>query len=167
MNQNVNDVDVLVAVYADDEAVCGNELMEELMAKTKEKFETKSLGLHALDVFRTHLKTLKKRLYSIDQKSYIEHLQLLSMDCSFDDFCSRRASLAWIGLTCPDLFYGINSCSQASDGQFGKERITEYTYAVRLALKTSNLSLRCGPLTTAGLHLRVYVNASFANNMDL
>lgn len=166
VKHNMKDIDGLLAVYADDELICGNEKMHSLISETLKRFETKPLVYDEFDFFGTHIKKLSGSQFSIDQSLYISRLKILPIDCEFKLFRSARASLAWIGLTRPDLCYTINRCAQITPEIFTEKTIKEYNSAVKMLQKTSKVKLVYPRLDQDTLHLRVFADASFANNFD-
>ena len=86
---------------------------------------------------------------------------------SFERFRSIRASFEWFARTRPDVCCAINRAAQVTQETFEKTHIEELNKAIKRFHNTPNLGLMYGSLDRGSLHLRCYVDASFASNDDL
>ena len=87
----------------------------------------------------------------------------------FSDFRSLRARLAWATLSRPDIACAVAQSAQVNEDAFNddpKTHIKRLNAVVNHLRKTMNRVLKFPKLDRNNLSLRVYSDASYANNSD-
>lgn len=112
------------------------------------------------------MKTLGPRHCKFDQAHYVKNLKTIARDGSFKEYRRGRALLSWMLQTRPDLACVANKAAQVSEKTFGKYAIALLNTAVNRTQETQDHGLEYRALDLKSLHLRTYVDASFATNED-
>jgi hypothetical protein len=100
------------------------------------------------------------------QQHYIEKLTELPSDCSFEDFRSARARLAWACHTRPDACFAVRMASQTTSEKFCSKSVADLNDAIR-SICNEQLDLIYPTLDTSTLRLTVCADSSYANCADL
>lgn len=133
-----------------------------------ERFDGKESVWDEVEFVGVRASTVKgdKPHFTLGQLEYVDNIKSLAPGATFSQFALARASLAWLGLTRPDLCCGINQVAQVSESMFDAAAIKTLKGLVKHAKARRELVLRYPKLDRSTLHLRVYSDSSFANNCD-
>lgn len=156
----------LMGTYVDDVITAGAAEFEKQSEATSKKFECKAREYDSFRFAGVYLQKLDDG-HLIHQKSYIERLEYLQDTATYTQFRSARARLTWIQYTRPDISSVVNFLSQVTDKKFDKTKIKIYNDTVRMLKHNPQRGLKMKKLDTNSLHLKVFSDASFANNLDL
>jgi hypothetical protein len=104
--------------------------------------------------------------YDLDQIDYISEITLLSNDCTFTEFRSKRAQLSWITHTWPKICCAVNMAAQVTEKSFTIQKINDLNKVIKHLKTYPSQVLRFHKLVKASLKLKVYAYSSFANNGD-
>ena len=170
LKRNKGDIDGIMGNYIDDGALAGNEAFQRLTEKTLVKFDSKPREWDNFEFFGAFIKTQDNGELTVDQIGYAKKLKPLPMDATFHQFRSYRAVFAWLGHTRPDVCCAINRAAQVTPETYSKskrEKLNEINTAILKVKRSTDLCLRFRNLHLDTLHMRVYTDASFANNDDL
>jgi hypothetical protein len=99
----------------------------------------------------------------LHQKSYIEKLQPLGRAATFDEFRSRRASMAWIAHTRPDICCAVGLLAQTTTATFSAATIKALNSTIKYLHDTKDLTLKFPRLDMETLCMVVYADSSFGN----
>lgn len=86
--------------YVDDSLHCGNEKFLKPSGKSLEKFESRDREFDDF-VFAGVTVRNSPNGFKLGQEDYIRKRSSLPLDCSYSDFRSSRAKLAWVTHTRP------------------------------------------------------------------
>ena len=156
----------LAGTYVDDALFAGDEDFIAHTDKTSENFDSKSREFGSTRFAGVYLEPSENG-FIVHQSSYISRITTLDLDASFDQLQSARSQLTWLVHTRPDICAVANILAQVTKDTFNSKHIKEFNKTVKFLKNTSNQGLRMQKLDRESLHLRVYSDASFANNADL
>lgn len=136
---------------------------------TNNAFETKPIerlpmsytGMRLSEVSQNNALTRK-----LDQKSYIDNLKLMPKGCSYEDFRSMRAKLAWVVNSRPDIACAVSFASQVTRSTFNDQSHKLLNRIVKHLRATKNVCLQYPQLQLSTLQITAYSDASFKNNVD-
>lgn len=104
---------------------------------------------------------------TLKQTRYIQSLQEVPSDATFEGFCSIRAKLAWVVHSRPDVAFAVSRLSQHTAETFRKEAIALANRTIAYLRSTSDLHISFPALDSESLFLVCYSDASFSNNADM
>lgn len=162
------DLSGMLGAYVDDAFMGGDNSFQVLSKKMLRRIQAKERTLNHAEFVGVRVSTIAggERLLALDQEDYSNNLANLPLDAPFTHYLSRRASVAWLVLTRPDLCYGVNQAVQITASGYGPLAIKSLNRLVRRAKVGRILRLHFPPLDRSTLRLRVYSDSSFANNAD-
>ena len=105
----------------------------------------------------------------IHRNLYIQKIKKLLNTATYEPYRSLRATLAFIVYTRLHITYSIAKASQVTESQYYTDPKLQIRYinrTIRRLKKNSCLALRYPKLKDNRLHIRVYSDASYANNSD-
>ena len=88
------------------------------------------------------------------------------MNATYGDLRSARAQLTWLTHARPDVCTIANMLAQFTTNSFDIKHVKEYNSTVKYLKKTARQGLFMQQIDKESLHLRIYADASFANNSD-
>jgi hypothetical protein len=100
------------------------------------------------------------------QHHYVDKQFKLPLDCSFQEFRSARARLAWACNTRPDACYAACMASRTTGEKFCQKGVIEWNEVIR-SIRGERLDLVYPRLDLLTLRLTVYTDSSYANCEDL
>ena len=103
----------------------------------------------------------------IDQSNYSKRLKSLSLGPSFHDFRSIRQKLLWLSHTRPDIAFPVNKTTQINKEHFNMESIRNVNCIIKHVHKYPTRGILQQKLDKSTMHLRVYADGSFADNIDM
>lgn len=121
--------------------------MKALNQSTLRLFDCKPRVWEIFDFFGTGMENLRSRSFHISQFHYVQILQLLPLDASFEIFWSYRAMLAWIGYTRPGASCGINKTVQVTEKSFSAAKLKSFNETDKIDKQTSHRYLSYNILT--------------------
>lgn len=167
------DISGLLGAYIDDCLLGGAADFQHLTERTLKRFDSRPREWDNIEFLGVVIKTewantneWKRRVFTLAQPECISKLTKVPTDVTYEKFRSVRAAFGWLGHSRPDVCCAINRAAQATEESFSKKHIEELNRAIHRVRSTPDLSLRYGPLDRGSLHLRAYVDASFASNDD-
>jgi hypothetical protein len=153
-----------MGTYVDDSLSTGTDDFEEATRKTLSNFDSRQREFDDVTFAGVHIKRNEDSV-TLSQGQYISKLSELSADCSFADFRSARARLAWACNTRPDACFAVGMASQTVIDKFGPGSVTDLNNAIR-SVRTEQLELRYLKLYLETLRFTVYTDSSYANCED-
>ena len=156
----------LAGTYVDDTLFAGDDEFLVHTNKTSNKFDSKSRQFDHIRFAGVYIDHNKDG-FLLHQSSYIDRIEELDLNANFEIIRSARAQLTWLVHTRPDICAAANILAQVTKDTFTQKHIKEFNKLVKYLKKTANIGLRVQKLDQGSLHLRVYADASFANNNDL
>jgi hypothetical protein len=161
------DLSGLAVTYVDDSLRSGTPQFVQDTRVTSLKFESKRssgpyIRFAGLDVYVEGSRR-------ISQETYIQKLQQLPAESSFDDYRSLRAKVAWCQNTRPDIAIDVALAAQVTRGSFAatrSENIKALNRCISHLVQTRCLSLQFPQLDTSSLAFHVFSDAAFATNQD-
>lgn len=99
----------------------------------------------------------------MSQRQYIDRLDALKQNATFDDFRSLRAKLMWVVHTRPDIACAASFLAQSTMKSFDATKIHLVNRIIRHLKKTADLQLQYPKLDVETLSVVVYVDSSFNN----
>ena len=163
----------LLGSYVDDCLHGGDEEFQDLTEKTLQRFDSRPrewdnvefLGVSILTRW-TENDGINRRCFKLGQPEHLSKVLKVPLDISFHRFRSVRASFGWLSHSRPDVCCAVNRAAQVTQETFAKRHIEELYKAVLRVRSSMDLFLRYEPLDISTLHIRAYVDASFATNDD-
>lgn len=155
----------LMGTYVDDSLLAGDDEFLKLSEKTIEKFESKEREFDNIRFAGVYIETLENG-FRLHQKSYIERLQLLNSNASFEDLRRARAKLSWLIHTRPEVCVAASMLAQVTSSTFDNRHIKIHNKIVLDLKKNPEDGLRMKKLDKKSLVIRAYSDSSFANNED-
>lgn len=158
----------MLGTYVDNSYMDGDGQFQDLTKKTWKRFQAKERTLDDDEFVGVRVSTLpgKERCFTLDQADYAAHLTALPTDAPFAHFASRRATVAWLVHTRPDLSCGVNQAAQVTENAHEPPAVKALNKLIRRAITGRDLRLTYPPLDVSTLHMCVYSDSSFANNPD-
>lgn len=153
--------------YVDDNINAGTPEFEKETEATLKKFESKPRVYDSFSFFGTQVKTLRPGVFSLSQPHYIRTISVLPKQASITEFRRARSSLAWTLHCRPEYACIVNKSAQVTEKTMTPKHIRELNHAIRDAHNHPDRGLVYDKLDKDSLHLRVYVDASFASNDDM
>ena len=160
-----NDLVGLTGTYVDDSLSAGTPEFENLTSKTMEMFESRDREMDSTKFAGVNIQTTAEG-FDLDQIDYISKMTLLSIDCTFTEFRSKRAQLSWITHTRPEICCAVNMAAQVTEKSFTIQKINDLNKVIKHLRRNPSQVLRFHKLDKASLKLKVYADSSFANNDD-
>ena len=162
------DLQGVVGIYVDDEVLSETDGFEKLTERT---LSTSSPRIYdKFEFFGIQCEQTDEGSCSLTQHKYIQKLLPLPQDASFPHFRTARACLSWVTHTRPDIAFIVNWFARKTEKQWQDNHlpiIKRFNKVVKFVKSTSTVQLRFKKLDDLSLHIRVYVDSSFANNDDL
>jgi Reverse transcriptase (RNA-dependent DNA polymerase) len=155
----------LTGTYVDDSLLAGNLEFEKLTKTTMDKFESRDREMDNTKFAGVNITTTDEG-FDLDQNDYIARITLLSIDCNFTDFRSKRAQLSWITHTRPEICCAVNMASQVTEKSFSVQKINDLNKVIKHLKSYPSQALKYYKLDKDTLKLKVYADSSFANNDD-
>jgi Reverse transcriptase (RNA-dependent DNA polymerase) len=156
----------LNGTYVDDSLLAGNDNFMKLSDKTMQLFESRDREMDNNKFAGVNIVT-KSAGFETQQRDYIEKLSILPTEAPFSDFRSKRAQLAWITHTRPDICCAVNMAAQVTEGKYTEKNINDLNKTIIHLKKDPSHSLKFHKLKLKSLRLKVYSDSSFANIEDL
>ena len=156
----------LAGTYVDDALFAGDDYFMKHTEKTSERFDSKSREFDRIRFAGVYIESKEDRFH-IHQSSYINRIELLESDATFETLQSARAQLTWLVHTRPDICASENILAHVTKNSFIPKLIKEFNKIVKYLKKTEENGIIIQKLDNPSLHLLVYADASFANNSDL
>jgi transposase InsO family protein len=103
---------------------------------------------------------------SLSQTTYIERLNFVPADCTFENICTIRAKLAWAAHTRPDISFSVSRLAQTIASTFDKTVVALANKVIKHLKSHPELALRYPELDKRTLRLLAYSDASLHNNSD-
>ena len=114
-----------------------------------------------------HAKRDDENVIHFDQKAHLNLIRELDKDCSFDEFRSRRHSLAWLTQSGSDVCETSKILSQGTIYKFEESHVKRLNAISVHIHATFYLTLRHHRLNENCLHVVAYADSSFSNNIDI
>lgn len=158
----------LLGAYVDDCLMAGNSHFQEATKSMLIKFQGKQRVWDNTEFVGVQVSTTRAKptYLTLDQVTYVDHVQLLPTDAPFLKFSSARASVAWLGHSRPDLCCGINQMAQVTEEAYDRTAARALNALIKKAKAGRDISLTYPKLDRTTLRLRVYADSAFANNKD-
>lgn len=153
--------------YVDDNVNAGDQEFQHETLTTLEKFDSKPRVFDNFSFFGTQIKTVGHCDFMLTQEHYAKAMAEIAKDADMSAFRRARAMLAWLLHSRPEYACVVNRSAQVTERSLTPKHIRDLNLAIRDARKNPQRGLRYQPLQLDSLHLRVYVDASFASNDDL
>ena len=163
----------LLGSYVDDCLLGGDKEFQNLTEKTLERFDSRprewdNVEFLGVSIF-THWEEvdgIKHRCFKLGQPEHLSKILKIPLDISFDGFRSVRACFGWLSHSRPDVCCAVNRAAQVTVDTFDKRHIQELNKAILRVRSSLDLFLKYETLDISTLHIRAYVDASFATNED-
>ena len=117
----------------------------------------------------THWKEIdgiENRCFKLGKPEHLSKILKIPMDISFDGFRSVRACFGWLSHSRPDVSGAVNRAAQVTVDTFDKRHIQDLNKAILRVRSSLDLFLKYEALDISKIHIRAYVDASFATNED-
>jgi hypothetical protein len=101
--------------------------------------------------------------YSLSQSGYISRLKKVPIPCSWDTFQSRRAAVAYVKSTRPDIAADISIQSSVTKQEFTDHHADMLNALISRLHQTRDAALQFPKLEWSSLYLLVYTDGSFAS----
>lgn len=103
---------------------------------------------------------------TLDQREYINKLELLKKTATFDQFRSTRHKLAWIAGTRPDILAASNIYSQVTQESFTTEHIKNMNKSIKYLKDSADQHLTYNPMDMDKCKIVAFADGSHASNAD-
>jgi hypothetical protein len=151
----------LTGTYVDDSLLAGNLEFEKVTKTAMDKFESRDREMDNTKFSGVNITTTDEG-FDLDQNDYIARIKLLSIDCNFTDFRSKRAQLSWITHTRPEICCAVNMASQVTEKSFSVQKINDLNKVIKHLKSSPSQALKYYKLDKDTLKLKVYADSSFA-----
>lgn len=152
--------------YVNDGIHSGDENFLKQCDKTQQKFTSRAREMDCFTFAGIEVETTASRI-RLHQTKYAQSIKPLPMDCTFAHFRSCRQKLQWLTHTRPDISCGVNKITKVTEGSFQPYHITAMNKIIKHIHSFSSRGLLQQKLDHDSLHIRIYSDASFADNEDL
>ncbi|MEM1283154.1 MAG: reverse transcriptase domain-containing protein [Chlamydiota bacterium] len=156
----------LMGTFVDDSLLAGSEEFLGTTDLTLDRFESKKRELNNFRFAGIYLKTLEDGFY-LNQRSYIDRLSPISLSSSFEQFRSTRAQLTWVVHTRPEICAVVNMMAQVTEKLFAVKYIKLLNKTINKLKESPDDGIKMQRLDRDSLYIKVYSDASFANNPNL
>lgn len=155
----------LAGTYVDDSMLSGNAKFMDSTAATAKRFESKEKTLDNFVFAGLEVSTTDKG-FCLHQRKQVAKLAALPATPSFKDFKSKLMSLGWITHTRPDISCRVAQLAQVTEESFSATHVKDLNSTVLYVKQSAEQGIIQQPLDLDSLYIRVYTDASFANNAD-
>ncbi|MEM6805930.1 MAG: hypothetical protein AAF696_31325 [Bacteroidota bacterium] len=156
----------LMGTFVDDSLLGGDSQFLKTTDITLDKFESKKREMHDFRFAGIYFKTLEDGIY-LHQKSYIDRLTVLPLSCTYEMFRSTRAQLTWLIHTRPEICAAANMMAQVTEKIFEVKYVKLLNKTINTLKETPSKGIKMRKLDLDSLYIKVYSDASFANNPNL
>lgn len=111
-----------IGTYEDDTISTGNDSFHELSKVTEKLFDSKPRQYVCFMFTGISIKKIQTN-YLLNQTHYGSKLKLFNLDCTFEEFQSRRYEIAWITHTRPYLCSSVAMMCQVTNETFDRKAI--------------------------------------------
>jgi Reverse transcriptase (RNA-dependent DNA polymerase) len=156
------------ATYVDDALHTGSKVYEGITEKTMKRFKCRDKEMDNVTFAGVEINT-GSDFFHLHQQRYISTLDTLSDSSTFQRYRSLRAKLSYAANTRPDMSCAIAQAAQVTDSMYAKKQLTDIkvlTAVVKHLRKTASFTLKYPKIDINSLTLKVYTDASCANNFD-
>ncbi len=125
--------------YMDDCLFAGNVEFNEVVNKTQKRFESKPVEWDSVEFRGVQIVTRRENnttWFEINQIGYIERLQQIPSNASFERFRPVRANLSCLCHTRPDICCAVNRACQVVEKKFDKSKIRAINKLIRRLKKS-------------------------------
>lgn len=157
----------MTTTYVDDALQAGTPGFSKLVEKTEKEFECKPREYDRTTFVGKRINRCDDG-FTIDQSQYVDRLKMLKASDE-KGFKSLRAKLLWTQNSRPDISCAVAKLAQVTDADLKTDPETCIKMAnriVRHLKKHSDVKLRYRKLDTESLCIRMYSDASYADNRD-
>lgn len=161
-------LDGMCATYVDDLLQAGTKKFHEESKKTEQTLQCKKREYGRIQFAGSQIDVAANG-FEVHQKNCTFKLPFITPNRTYNNFRSLRAILARSINIRPEVAFKITQSTQVTEKRFNfdVEGHRKALHSIVLQLKkTRGLNLKFPKLDKSSLHLRVYSNASFANNYD-
>ena len=157
----------LAASYVDDVLLASTpQALAEFKRISTKRFDVDINSADALSYVGLQIVTAADGTRFVSQPKQISRLKLLPTTCSFTEYRSARASLAWLIQTRPDVACAISMSARITTSSFNIACIEAYNSTVRYLRKTKDRRLQYPKLDPNSLRLACYVDAGHCNTSE-
>lgn len=156
----------LIGTYVDDSMLAGDPDFLRHTDQTLQKFDSKGREMDNTSFAGVYIETLEKG-FKLHQKSYAKRIEKLPMDCSFKDFRSRRAKIAWLIHTKPNIACDLSMLAKVTQESFNTNNVKKLNKFIDEIKENPTRGLVMKKLDKNSLHIRAYADSSFLNNNDM
>ena len=156
----------VVGTYVDDTLCAGTKYFENESEITARMFDAKKREYEKFTFAGVQVEPTDDG-YLLHQEKYTLRLQLLSKDCTFADFRSRRQALAWLTNTRPDICAAINLATQITEDKWQRQDINDLNAVIKYVRRNPRRGLRQQKLDKTTLSVKIFSDSSFANTSTL
>jgi Reverse transcriptase (RNA-dependent DNA polymerase) len=157
----------LAGTVVDDSLLAGDQPFLQHTDKSLQRFDSKPRRFAPTPFAGVDILLGPAGSYILSQTSYAQRMTALPRDCNFDSFRSRRAQLAWLTYTRPEIVCAVNTAAQVTCETFCVETVTALNSAIGIVLRNPTRGLQYHSLDLATLRIVAYSDAAFACNRDL
>ena len=143
----------MMGTYVDDIVTAGPDSFLKTTDKIGERFESKPPVFDDFHFAGVHIRRDDDNTIHVSQKAHVDRIRALDRDCSFDEFRSRRHSLAWLTQSRPDVCATSNILSQVTAANFKDSHVDHLNTLIKHIHSTANFSLRHSTLDDETLHV--------------
>jgi hypothetical protein len=156
----------VVGCYVDDTLWAGTPALFRMLDATKRKFASpqthhRNLTFAGVDI------TTASNVLRLSQNTYLTNLKPLKPGADISSYRSRRAKLAWLTLTRPDVSCALSLAAQVTAATMNDTHVALLNKILKHLQATPSTSLPFPSLNLDTTRIAVYCDASFANRDDL
>ena len=161
-----DELEGMVGAYVDDSIGTGTKQFEEYSKLTEQRFQSKPRETQRFTFAGIEIEPTEDG-YILHQRAFASRVKMLPKDCSFSDFRSKRHELAWLVNTRPDISAQVNFAAQVVQDKWVRQDVLNLNAVIRRVQSTLHRGIRQTKLDKKSVHIKVFVDSSFANTPDL
>ena len=120
----------LAGTYVDDTLFAGDTEFLDHTEETSRRFESKDRELDSTRFSGVYIEN-KGNGFAIHQSNYVDRLEELGSNATFEQFRSARAQLTWLIHTRPDICARANILAQVTKDSMDKKHVKEFNKVVQ------------------------------------
>ncbi len=154
----------MAACYVDDVLLATTpEALKQFSNISKQRFDVEINSSDVLSYVGLRISISPHGVRIVSQPKQISRLKLLPTTCSFEEYRSARACLAWLMQTRPDVACAISMAARVTRNTFDSKAILAHNAVVRYLRSTMDRALKFPKLDGDSLRIACYVDAGHCN----
>ena len=162
-----NELMGMALLHVDDILFVGTLQFEQVTKKMLTRFECRKPAYDNFTYVGIEIESHDSS-FELHQTKYTEKItaELMLKDGTFSDFRSKRAQLAWLCQTRPDIACAVAKLAQVSQERFGQKHVTDINRVLKQLRNKPRRPLKFVKLEANSTEIVCFSDSAFGNNED-